>query len=409
MKKNKHWFVSSMFAGVFALACSSSSTNGAPSPEGDAGTGDARPGAVTPASVVKGYAGLVHETYEASLDQMIVLQTAINAFVAAPSAAGLESAKAAWVKARQPYLQSEAFRFYGGPIDGEPDGPEGRINGWPLDEVYIDYVAGMPSSGIINAKTGGNFDVPAITKEVIKAKNEMGGDKNLSAGWHAIEFLLWGQDTNAAGPGARPYTDFVTGAGSTAANQDRRRAYLKAAMDLMVEDFAAVEEQWDVGTAGSYGAAFVAADPKAKIGDILKGMGSLAGAELPKERMNTGYETKDQEEEHSCFSDTTNQDIVLNGQGIENVYLAKFGSYTDASLSELVSRIDPALDAKMKSDLASAIAACKAIPAPFDQAILGADTAPGRMKLKAAIDAWTPVKDDVVAVATTLGVTINFD
>ncbi len=397
MHKSARLVLSTLVAGAFALACSSSTTPAA------------GVGAISQADVVRGYAGLVHETYEASLDEMILLQTAIHSFVAAPSAVGLESAKAAWIKARVPYLQSEAFRFYGGPIDGEPDGPEGRINGWPLDEVYIDYVAGVEDGGIINRKTNGVFDVPAISKEVISEKNEIGGDKNLSAGWHATEFLLWGQDTSATGSGARPFTDFVTGTGSTAANQDRRRAYLKAAVDLMVDDFSAVEKQWDVGTVGTYGTAFAAANPTAKIGDILKGMGSLSGSELSKQRMNNAYETKDQEEEHSCFSDTTNQDIVFNGVGIENVYLARFGSFKARSLSELVRAKSASLDATMRADLTAAIAATQAVPAPFDQSILGDDSAPGRIKLKAAIDAWVPVTKDIAEIATTLGVVLNLE
>lgn len=360
-------------------------------------------------AVVENYAALVHANYDDAVSQMKLLQTAIDGFLASPSQATLDNARKVWTTARVPYLQTEAFRFYDGPIDNEETGPEGRINGWPLDENFIDYTVDQPEAGIINAKKAdGSFEFPEITKDVIKEQNEKGGEKNLSAGWHAIEFLLWGQDLSADGPGDRPYTDFVEGdpAGS---NQDRRRAYLKAAVELMLEDMEGVAEQWHTSQADSYAATMIAGDPDEAIGNILKGIGSLAATELPKERMNNAYETKDQEEEHSCFSDTTNQDMIYDAQGIENVYLGHYGSVSGASISDLVKQVNPELDARMRGSLTTAIDATKAIPAPFDQAILGDDDADGRVKLKASIDAWAVVATDIVDVATALNVKINLD
>ena len=84
--------------------------------------------------------------YEASLDSATELDAAIDAFLADPTEETLEAAKQAWLAARDDYGLTEAFRFYGGPIDNETDGPEGLINAWPLDEVYIDYVEGDPAA-----------------------------------------------------------------------------------------------------------------------------------------------------------------------------------------------------------------------------------------------------------------------
>ncbi len=398
----------SLWVGALAMllvaACSSDDDAKAP-------TG---PDAAAKSAVVKQYVEVVRANYADSLAQMKQLQTAIDAFVAAPSQAGLENAKTVWTAARVPYLETEAYRFYNGPIDNDETGPEGAINGWPLDENFIDYTFSDPTAGLINKKDdAGNFLFPEITKDVIDEENGKGGDKNLSAGWHAIEFLLWGQDLNAdgtphaEGPGQRPYTDYVDG--GTAANQDRRRAYLKAATDLMVEQFSAVVDQWNLDNAESYGAKFVAGDPNVALTNILNGIGSLAATELPRERMDNAYQTKDQEEEHSCFSDTTNQDLVHNGVGIENVYLGRYGATTGSSLDALVKSVDAALADKTRSDIAAALTATKAIPAPFDQAILGEDSADGRVKVKAAIDAWQPVADDVSQIAEKLGLTINLD
>ena len=392
-----------------AAACSSSSS--------DTGGSSGASGVITAeqkTAVVKNYGAVVHANYEDALTQMKTLQAAVDAFVGAPTQATHDAAKAAWVAARPSYLLSEAYRFYGGPIDNDTDGPEGMINGWPIDESFVDYVIGEKEGeegGIINKKTATGFVFPTIDGKVIEDENEKGGEKNLSAGWHVIEFLLWGQDLNkdgtphAEGPGMRAYTDFVDGS-TTAKNPDRRRAYLKAATDLMVEQFEKVEVQWN-DAPDTYRGKLAAGDPDAALSNILKGIGSLAGGELSKQRMNNAYETKEQEEEHSCFSDTTNQDLVGNGTGIENVYLGRYGSLVGASVSDLVKTKDAALDAKTRGDLAAALQATRAIPAPFDNAILGADDSDGRKKIKAAIDAWGVVTKDIVAVSNALGITIN--
>ena len=91
--------------------------------------------------------------------------------------------------------------------DRQPDdGPEGQINAWPMDEAYVDYVDREPDAGIINNAA----KYPTITTEVLDEANEKGGEKNISTGWHAIEFLLWGQDPNAERAGAAPVTDYTT-------------------------------------------------------------------------------------------------------------------------------------------------------------------------------------------------------
>lgn len=360
--------------------------------------------------VVRTYATHVATNYSSALEKAKLLQTAIDSFVEAPSAEGLEAAKQAWKDARPVYELTEPYRFYGGPIDAEGTGPEGRINSWPLDEFFVDYVVDQPDAGLINRP-----DLfPEISKQTIADQNENGGEKNLSAGYHAIEFLLWGQDLNDPGhesdPGRRPYTDFVTGNGATASNQDRRRAYLKAVTDLLVDDLSGLVPAWDLSDPASYGAKMVSGDSKEAISNILKGLGSLAGGELSRERMNNAYTTKDQEEEHSCFSDnTTPTDIYYAAKGIENVYLGRFENDDGPGLDELVVAIDPSLDAKVKAQLTATLAAIEAIPAPFDQAILGTDDSDGRKKVKAAIESLDELALSIADVAAALGIKINFE
>jgi len=390
---------STLFAGLVALsasACSSTSSNAADDTE-------------LRAAVAKTYAVNASIGYAETVSAVKDLKAAVDAFVASPSQASLDAAREAWMTALPIYNRTEVYRFYGGPIDNDETGPEGMINGWPLDENFVDYTKDQPNAGIINDPT--NF--PEITKEVIRDENEKGGEKNLSSGFHAVEFLLWGQDQNSDGPGNRPYTDYVTGEGGTAANQDRRGAYLKAVTEMLVDDLEPVEKAWDLKDPESYGSKWIAGDPTEAITNMLKGMGSLAGGELGKERMDNAYETKEQEEEHSCFSDTTLDNLYNDAVGIKNAYLGTSSNGKaadgDVGLDALVKAKDAALDEKVKADLEAVLSAIKAIPAPFDQAILGNDDSEGRTKIKEAIDACSTLAGSIADVADLLGIKINFE
>jgi len=365
---------------------------GAGCSDNDDGDGDT-------AAVAETYATNVYANYSDTLAKAQALDSAIDAFVAAPSQATLDAAKQAWLDAREPYLLTEAYRFYDGPIDNPDDGPEPAINAWPLDEAYIDYVVGMPNAGIINDTAA----FPAITVDVIQEQNENGGEANISAGYHAIEFLLWGQDLSADGPGARPYTDYVTSNG-TAENQDRRSTYLQLASQLLVDDLARVTEQWAPG-AQNYRADFVAGG-KQSIQKMLLGMGSLSGAELSGERMTVALDNRDQEDEHSCFSDNTHRDLLGNARAIENVYLGRYASNDGLGIEDLVRAKDAALADTLKSQIAASVAAIEAIPHPFDQAIMN-DA--GRAAVTAAIQALQTQTETTVDAATALGVTINLE
>lgn len=352
-------------------------------------------------NVTTQYAKLVSSSYELSLTKTRAMQADINAFIQAPSAAGLEKAKKSWLEARQIYGQTEVYRFYDGPIDGEykgVEGPEGKINAWPMDENYVDYTEGKPDAGLINDPS------IMLTREAIVAQNEKDGEKNISTGYHAIEFLLWGQDLSDDGPGARHYTDFVDG--GTAAHQDRRRQYLKLVTEELVDDLGYLQTQWAADKADNFRAEFVAGSPQAALAKMINGMGNLSGAELAGERMEVALENRDQEDEHSCFSDNTHNDIIANAQGIQNVYLGDFGGEDGPGIDELVEKLDPALNAQLKAELAKSIELAKQLPVPFDQALKSEE---GRAKIEATIQALRAQTKTIAKVAALLGVTINLE
>jgi putative iron-regulated protein len=352
---------------------------------------------IDPAAVATTYADLVAAAYQASIDSAATMQVAIEDFLSDPTDKNLAAAKAAWLTARDDYNPTEAFRFYDGPIDNPENGPEGQINAWPLDEAYIDYVEDAPGTGIINDLAG----YPEITSDVLVEANEDGGETNISTGWHAIEFLLWGQDLATDGPGARPVTDYTT-----AANADRRGTYLSLVTDLLISDLQSVQSEWSDD--GAYRTEFLS-DPEAAIEKILRGIGALSAGELAGERMAVAYETRDQEDEHSCFSDNTNADVVGDLEGIRMVYLADFPGVDGPALSDLVAAADAELDNTLREQIAAAIELARAFPTTFDRMAGAPDGDPARQAFGDAISAIEAQGETIARVATALGKTITLE
>lgn len=345
-----------------ALALSSFALVGLPV-QAAAATPAAVTAAVDHAAVARHYAVLVHASYSDTLAAAQDLQAAIADLTKAPSADTLDRARKAWLAAREFYGQTEAFRFYGGPIDDDK-GPEGQINAWPLDEAYVDYVTGKPRAGMVNNP---RFK---ITKAALAKANERGGEENISAGWHAIEFLLWGQDQSETGPGNRPFEDYVVGKGQ---NADRRAQYLTVATDLLVDHLTHVAKAWAPG-AKNYRAKFEQGG-KESVRKIIVGLGSLSRGELSGERMEVALNSQDQEDEHSCFSDNTHRDVVANARGIQNVWLGQYtrrdGSKVEGpGLRDLVALKNPALAERTTTQIADSVKGAEGIPAPFDRAIV---------------------------------------
>ncbi|MEZ5756573.1 MAG: imelysin family protein, partial [Paracoccaceae bacterium] len=311
---------------------------------------------------------------------------------------------------------------------------EGKVNSWPLDEGLIDYVD--PGYGVNEENSlaqlniiatpkftlsGTEIDATTITPALIAdTLHEADGiEANVASGYHAIEFLLWGQDLNGTEPGAgnRPHTDFIQGDGCTNGNCDRRAAYLKAATDLLVADLEYMAAAW---APGGEGRAAVTADPQAGLLAMLTGMGSLSYGEQAGERMKLGLMLNDPEEEHDCFSDNTHNSHFYDGLGIRNVYL---GSYTRVdgstvsgpSLSDLVAAADPAVDTRLKAELDASVAALQAIKTAaeggfaYDQ-MLAPGSAEGEALIMGAVNALVTQTASIDRAVATLGLSqIHFE
>ncbi len=381
-------------------------------------------GAVQRAAVVEHHAAMALAVYEDSLAAARRLKDAVDALASSPGEATLAAARQAWIEARVPYMQSEVLRF-GNPV---VDAWEGRVNAWPLDEGLIDYVdASYGNDSDANAwytanvigserlHVGGReIDARRITPELLSGTlHEIGGiEANVGTGYHAIEFLLWGQDLNGTGPGAgsRPATDFDT-ARCTGGNCQRRVDYLQAAAALLVTDLEEMVAGWRRG--GAARQALVASGESGALSAMLTGIGSLSYGELAGERMKLGLILHDPEEEHDCFSDNTHQSHYYDQVGIRNAYLGRYqrtdGSWvTGPSLSDLVLRVDPALDAEMRGRLDATLQALDRIRQraaageAYDQ-LIAAGNAAGNALVQAAIDALVAQTRSTERVVEVLG------
>ena len=317
-------------------------------------------------AVLTTYATIAEKNYEDALADAQALKTAIDAFVATPNDTTFTAAKTAWLTARESYGTTEIFRLSNGPVDAE-DGwvatmygaPEGQMNAWPLDENMIDYTIDadgnttsgniIDTAGLFTPTGGEEVDVATITKEALASLNENGGDANVATGYHAIEFLLWGQDQDYASFVADTVTNGATTAGqrtlsdfTSAANADRRKDYLAAAAALLVDDLQVISDAWQsedtncTTGVGCYRGALLGtlsgadADKNIAVDDALKdifiGMGVFIKSELANERMAVAVLTPSEEDEHSCFSDNTHRDVATNYRGFVNVLKGEYES-----------------------------------------------------------------------------------
>jgi putative iron-regulated protein len=360
------------------------------------------------AAVVKTYADIAEAGYADSLAGARQLKTAVDTLINEPTDANLQAARRAWLAARVSYMLTEAFRFGNKIVDDwEP-----RVNAWPLDEGLIDYVspeygAESPENDLYVAnviantsiKIGGEtVDTSKITKELLKDKlQEAGGvESNVATGYHAIEFLLWGQDLNGTGPGAgkRPATDYDTKK-CTGGHCERRAQYLETVTDLLIDDLAWMVQQW--GADGAARKSVMADGGRAGLSAIFRGLGSLSYGEMAGERMKLGLLIHDPEEEHDCFSDNTHNSHYYDVLGIQNVYL---GTYTrkdgtvvsGPSPSALVAAKSPETDTRTRIALETTMQRMNAIVMraqggeAYDQ-MIGEGNAEGNAAVEAAIQA----------------------
>ena len=383
--------------------------------------------AVTREQVVSHYADIAYATFADAHSTAQALQIAVQKFVAAPSEATQQAAKDAWLAARVPYMQSEVFRFGNALVDEW----EGQVNAWPLDEGLIDYVAddydyALGNEGAVANIIGSQsiqvgeekIDVSELTPELLAGLNELGGSEaNVATGYHAIEFLLWGQDLNGTQPGAgeRPYTDYLTDENCTGGHCERRAQYLSVVTDLLVTDLAEMTAQWAPDNAENYRTELLAQSAEQGLRKAFFGMGSLSLGELAGERMKVALEASSTEDEHDCFSDNTHNSHFYNAKGIRNVYLGEYKKVdgtllTGPSIAQLVQASDAAADQLLQAKLASTEKSLQVMVdaaengMAFDQ-MIDPENAAGQQIVRDSIAALVEQTTTIEQAALALGIT----
>ncbi|MFI5411776.1 imelysin family protein [Kaistia sp. UC242_56] len=381
-------------------------------------------------AVLKTYGDIAQAKYEDALAGAKALNVAVDALIANPTDATLAAARDAWKASRPAYQQTEVYRFGNAIVDDW----EGRVNAWPLDEGLIDYVDAksygdssdsnpLYTADVIANKTlqigPDKVDATVINAELLHKLQEAGDvEANVATGYHAIEFLLWGQDLNGTGPGAgnRPATDYDT-KNCTNGNCDRRAAFLKAATDLLVADLEEMAANWKAD--GEARKQLAAKGDEGGLATILTGIGSLSYGELAGERMKLGLILHDPEEEHDCFSDNTANSHYYDQAGMVAAWQGKY-TRTDGSVVEGPSIRELAAaknaDAAKRVDEALAVTTAKMQVLKdtsdkgeaYDQ-MIGPDNAAGNAIVQAAIDGLVGQTRAVEAVVAALGLKIEVE
>ena len=372
--------------------------------------------------VIINYANIAEAKYNDSLLLAEKMLVDVNNFLDNTTEANLEKVKESWLAARKIYQQTEVFRF-GNPV---VDDWEGKVNAWPLDEGLIDYVDNTkyyPSENdfsnfnvIANKKLkveGTLVDASIIDFNLLeKQLHEIGGNEaNVATGYHAIEFLLWGQDLNGTekGAGNRPYTDFSL-YNCTNENCDRRRQYLLVASELLVRDLQDMKRSWE--SDGTAREDLINDSDNNALRRILTGMGSLSYGELAGERMKLGLMLHDPEEEHDCFSDNTHNSHFFNVVGIQNIYLGKYTTLDNKlvegkSLSNMVEAKNKKLDIKLKDSLQNTVLKMKKIVSSAERGntydmLIGENNKSGNLLIQNAVEALVMQSRDIEKVAKLL-------
>ena len=358
--------------------------------------------------VVSHYADIALASYQDSLASAKLLQTSLQVLVEAPTQANLKQARNAWKAARVPYMQTEVFRFGNSIVDDW----EGKVNAWPLDEGLIDYVATsyggesednpFYTANVIAKDTivlsGNEISTHVITKELLSdTLHEVDGvEANVATGYHAVEFLLWGQDLNGtkAGAGNRPASDFDV-KNCTGGRCDKRNQFLLVSTELLIDDLAWMVDQWKINGAARQSLLNNTSDA---ITSIFTGMGSLSYGELAGERVKLGVLLHDPEEEHDCFSDNTHNSHFYDVKGIANVYSGEYKKIngelvSGPSISDLVKKQSTSVDTDIVNTINASLSAAQVLVdsaekqgVAYDQLLAEGNTQ-GNAKIMALVNA----------------------
>lgn len=184
------------------------------------------------------------------------LQTEIEGFIQQTDVITMDRARDAWLIAHSAYELTSLHRHFANLVLTQQDKLtlnqlQYQINHWPVLPGYIDYVDGYPDSGIVH-------DMNVVLElDSLREQHGFFDVSEASLGFHVIEYLLWGSNTN--NDPLRPASDYLltTQLSADQANNgfeldqlsnNRRRRFLAIAAQALLEDFQLLRTLWSENT-----------------------------------------------------------------------------------------------------------------------------------------------------------------
>lgn len=335
--------LSVLFAALLLVGCGGGGSGDSGDPGGSAASVCPTPdggdlSADTTTMVINSYVDdVVIATYRDLRNKATALRVSVETLQSGRNQANLDAAQAAWVAARVPWEQSEAWLF--GPVDSS--GYDPALDSWPVNRTDLDEVL------------NGN---DALTEEYIAA---LAPDKK---GFHTVEYLLYGIGLNEL--------------------QDRHFSYLIGTAKDIESTAIDLHDSWTeddnpygerMKSAGDDGNTTYPSQTSA-LEEIVGGMMKILD-EVGAAKIAEPYDDQDTEDVESQFSFNSRADFANNIVGVLNVWMGCRASLdsrrcSGTGLDDLVRGSNSALATRVETEINDAIDKILAISQPFRDAIL---------------------------------------
>lgn len=353
------------------------------------------------------YADMAWEShFDAGADADALAQSVVD-FTANPDAQSFNFIQVQWGVARESWGFMEGFNIPDGPLQES----HRYINASNLDRSYIDFVSNDLSAGLVNDVDG----YPSLTKMLLVDLHQIEGNDKVTTGFHAIEFLLWGEDYDAESDGKRDWRNFLDNGEGTAQNQDRRLAYLTFATELLVEDIKGARNEWREDE-GEYRSQFLAMEQNEQVRLVLTGMYRL-GQDMENRRLELPLMQMDIHADDSTFSDLSNDDLYYGANALQGIYLGRYDEdliddqtpEDGPGLHELVRSKATPIDERFRNELAELVAAMDVLRQgdPLEVAVLSDIGSAERTAADDALAKLRQVNMTLLEIATLFGFSLE--
>lgn len=262
------------------------------------------------------------------------------------------STRSAYFNLRSSYLLLGPYLYGNGQFVLPGEALYSRIDSYPINPEYVDYVNGNPTAGIINDPV----TYPFITEATVKSWDNVTGTNNRSCGMHVLEFLLYGEDLSNGAPGNRPVSDF---------NNLRRRQYFLFASMALRNDFLELPKQDGLKQA------MLQAEPTAAFDCIMTGFLKYIKEDFAEKCIKKPLDTQSEYDEMSRFSDFTASELLVKTEAIR-LFLnprSLYISQTEFFLDDFIKEVDPDAYDQVMAKLEAIENELLSFPLDFDQAI----------------------------------------